>query len=314
MAETINIRQFEDTDLGSVLDVLRASLGDTPPQTPELFSWKHFRNPFGRSIVLVATAGSRIAGVRAFMRWEMITADGEILRCVRAVDTATHPDFARQGIFSRLTTEAVDRASEDGVDLIFNTPNPKSGAGYLKLGWTEVGPIGIMGRPTLRMLRRRQQEADPDPRSFLTAPEPVTQVSRSDRPARGLRTPRSEAYRLWRFQQHPTARYFQVPAEAGMAIVRPNVRGIRRELVVSEVHGEQPRQALNAVVGSSRADYLAAWWSKGSPERSAAIRAGILPVPGRTALTLMCRPLRSLLPPVENLAAWDLGLSDLELL
>ncbi len=316
MTDTIRIREFTEADLGQVLEVLRAALGETIvlKRTPELFSWKHLRNPFGRSIVLVATAGDRIVGVRAFMRWELLTPGGERLRCVRAVDTATHPEFHRRGIFSRLTNEAVDRAAADGVDLIFNTPNPQSGAGYLKMGWTEVGEIGVMARPSRRLLGSSEAPTEIVPAEFLTDPRPSSTTSSLDRLPTGLRTPRSAEYRAWRFQQHPTARYFEVSAGDSVATVRPNVRDGRRELVVSEISGPRPAAALRRAASDSRAAYLAGWWSKGTPERRAAVAAGMLPVPGRVALTLVCRPLRTLPGSVDALSSWDLALSDLELL
>lgn len=315
MADTIRIREFEENDLGQVLDVLRASLGESAllRRTPELFSWKHIRNPFGRSIILLATSGDRIAGVRAFMRWELKTPDGETIRCVRAVDTATHPDFHRQGIFSRLTKEAVERAYNDDVDLIFNTPNPKSGAGYLKMGWSSVGDIGIMMRPTPRMVRRRPTAEPPDPAEFLASPRPFDATMPADRPAQGLRTPRTPEYYMWRFQQHPTARYFQVGHAGGTAVLRPNVRNGRRELVISELTGSSLRATASKVATASRADYLAGWWSNG-PERSAARRAGLFAVPRAVALTLVARPLRDIPVTADQLSSWDLALSDLELL
>ena len=74
--------------------------------------------------MLVAEADGRIVGLRAFMRWEFAAGDRRF-RAVRAVDTATHPDYQGQGIFSRLTLEALD-ALRDQADFVFNTPNEKS--------------------------------------------------------------------------------------------------------------------------------------------------------------------------------------------
>ncbi len=315
MSDTIRIRAFEESDLGQTLDVLRAALGETPllKRTPELFSWKHFRNPFGRSMILVATAGQRIVAVRAFMRWDLRTPDGETIRCARAVDTATHPDYHRRGIFSRLTNEALDRANEDGIDLIFNTPNPRSGAGYIKLGWTEVGSIGIMARPSIRLLQRNSTTDLPVASEYLSSPLAATSTL-TDRAPLGLRTPRTIEYGMWRFQQHPTARYYETTHDDSGAFLRPNDRSGRRELVISEVFGPQPQAAIGGVIAASKADYIAAWWSKGTPERSAAIRNAVLPVPKQVALTLMCRPLRTLPVVTGDLSSWDLALSDLELL
>ena len=314
--ETLTIRPFQDSDLDEVLDLLRSSLGETSllQRTPELFAWKHIDNPFGRSIILVAEAEGTIAGLRAFMRWELSTPGGEILRCVRAVDTATHPAFQRRGIFSRLTEAAVEAARDDGVDLVFNTPNEKSGAGYLKMGWQEVGPIGVMVRPGIGMLRR-QVGGIPETQDLVPGSEPLEEFPPVTlRPPRGLRTPRTAEYLRWRFTAHPTARYALVTSAGGLAVVRPNLRRGRRELVLSELIGPGSGAAARETTRRSQADYVVGWFSKGGPERSAAIAAGLIPVPRITALTLVARPLRALSVDVTAPDTWDLAMGDLELL
>ncbi len=314
---SFDVRHFTDADLPEVLDVMRASLGESAllARTPELFAWKHLDNPFGRSIVLVAESGGRIVGLRAFMRWELATPEGATLRCVRAVDTATHPDFQRRGIFRTLTMAAIDEATADGVDLVFNTPNPQSGAGYLTMGWVRVGDIGVLAMPGRGLLRRRPDPAAlPDGEDWLRHPVPATGLVAANRRSPGLRTPRTAAYLAWRFAGHPTARYFRVDAGGATAVVRPNIRSGRRELVVSDVFGSRPGRAIGAAFSAGRAAYLAGWFSEGSPERSAAVRRGMFPVPRLSALTLVARPLRTLPLAVDTLDAWDLASSDLELL
>jgi GNAT superfamily N-acetyltransferase len=314
---TITVRPYVDGDLAGVLDLLRAALGETPllRRTPELFAWKHLDNPFGRSILLVAEIDGRIAGLRAFMRWDLETPEGDTLRCVRAVDTATHPDFQRLGIFRRLTLAALEHAQAEGIDMVFNTPNPKSGAGYLSMGWMEVGTIGVMAAPGRGALRGKAPAgALPEPADYVRGAVPVAGLSVTDRPAHGLRTPRRGDYLTWRFERHPTARYLAVGAADATAVVRPNVRGWRRELVLSDVFGTEPGAAIGAAVRRNRAAYLAGWFSAGSPERRAAVRRGMLPVPGVKTLTLVAKPLRNLPIDVATLASWDLASSDLELL
>ena len=316
MADTITTRELEEGDVVSVLDLLRASLGEPPllRRTPELFAWKHFDNPFGRSIAVLAEADDRIVGLRAFMRWDLLTMQGSTIRCVRAVDTATHPEYQRRGIFRRLTEEALELAVAKDVDLVFNTPNEKSGAGYLSMGWKEVGTIGAMARPSPRLMTDRRPGPVTEPERFLVDPKPALPLAVADRTPRGLRTPRTDAYLRWRFGSHPSARYFRVDSGDATAVVRPNVRRERRELVVADVFGPRPAAAIRAAVRRSRAGYVAAWFSPGSPERAAAVRSGLVPVPGVTALTLMAKPLRELEVDVTSMASWDLAISDLELL
>lgn len=298
------------TDVDAVLELLRAALGEPPllKRTPGLFAWKHFDNPFGESIALVAESGTRIVGLRAFMRWELVSPAGERLRCVRAVDTATHPDFERRGIFRRLTEEALENAHADNVDLVFNTPNAKSGSGYLSMGWHEVGSIGVLAGPTRRVFSSVPAE------SSQIDPGPVRSFQIDDREPLGLRTPRSESYLRWRFDSHPTAHYFEAQVDDGIAILRSNVRRDRPELLIADLFGTNLRKAIRRARQMSKARYVATWFSPGSPERSACLRSGLFPLPGVRALTLMVRPLRELGLDVASDSVWDLALSDLELL
>jgi hypothetical protein len=171
-----------------------------------------------------------------------------------------------------------------------------------------------LARPSSRLATDRGPITDTEPENFLADPQPAIPLDVTDRAARGLRTPRNEAYLRWRFGSHPTARYFRVDSAGSTAVVRPNVRKGRRELIVADVYGPRPRAALREAARKSRSGYVAAWFSPGSPERAAAIRSGLVPVPGVTALTLMARPLRDLDIDVTSMASWDLAISDLELL
>ncbi len=322
MAEAIEIRPFEIDDLPEVLELLRVSLGEPAglARTPDLFAWKHLDNPFGRSVMLVASAGDRIAGFRAFMRWELSldSGVGPNLRCVRPVDTATHPDFQRRGIFRNLTMAALDVARDDGVDLVFNTPNEASRPGYLTMGWSEVGPVGVMVRPRAALMWRRNDEdawvasaASAGSRQSALA-QAVTSLQVP--PGRGLRTPKTSAYLNWRYDAHPTARYAISAVGSSAAVARFNVRNGRRELVVSELAGTNSRQALRPLLRSNPPDYAVAWFSPSHTGRRLALRAGLIPIPRVTALTLVANPLRDLPFDATSPDSWTLGLGDLELL
>jgi GNAT superfamily N-acetyltransferase len=314
MSTMTDTRALRDSDVDEVLDLMRASLGEPPllRRTPELFRWKHVDNPFGRSIALVAVEDGRIVGLRALMRWELLTHEGEVIRCVRAVDTATHPDYQRRGIFRRLTEESVEVAASEGVDLIFNTPNEKSKPGYLKMGWREVGPIGALVRPSLRILRGAKEQLL-EPARFLRDPQPIRGPLPPDRAPLGLRTPRTAEYVAWRFGAHPSARYFIAEGSDGAAIVRPNLRRGRSELVIADTFGNA-KAGFAAATRSARSAYLATWFSKGSPERSAAMRHGFIPIPWLAALTLVVRPLHDFADTLHDMDAWDVAVSDFELL
>jgi GNAT superfamily N-acetyltransferase len=176
MTTELEIRAGTAADTDRILELVRLSLGEgTIPREREYWEWKHHRNPFGESPVLLAEAGGELVGLRVFMRWEW-DAGGERLRAVRAVDTATHPAWQGKGIFSRLTKRLLEEMRREGTHFVFNTPNEKSRPGYLKMGWGAVGRVNLWIRP-LRPLRVA--------RAMLAAP--------SGRAPRGRRSPRPPA-------------------------------------------------------------------------------------------------------------------------
>jgi len=142
------IREATEKDIPEILEVLKASLGETSSKKTEaVWRYKHVDNPYGKSLVLVAVENDSIIGVRAFMRWQWQLGD-YVFSAFRAVDTATHPDHQGKGVFKKLTLNAIEIAKEQGDSFIFNTPNTQSLPGYLKMGWEEVDKLKIRIIPT----------------------------------------------------------------------------------------------------------------------------------------------------------------------
>jgi len=313
------VRQATPADVPGILDTLRSALGETPllQRTADLWAWKHEHNPFGHSLVLVAAKDGVIAGVRAMMRWEITTRGGETLKCLRPVDTATHPDFLRQGIFRELTMSAIEQARSERVHLVFNTPNEKSAPGYLQMGWQKVADIGVMIRPRLGRAVSPLPDRPPSIAQIAPGLKPAPHMVLSDetpwRDPMGLRTPRTGSYIRWRFTAHPTASYGFLEEEGGgILVARANWRGGTSELVLSDLIGAG-QGSIRRVARTSKARYLAGWFSPSTPERRTAILAGMIPVP-KSTLRLVAMPLVDLDMDVFDLASWDLTTSDLELL
>jgi GNAT superfamily N-acetyltransferase len=328
----VTVRPFVDEDLPRVLGLLDASLGGGPAgrRPPEFFTWKHLDNPFGRSLLLVAEHDDRLIGLRAFLRWRLAAGD-RVLTAVRAVDTATHPDFQGMGVFSRLTRAALD-AMEGQVDLVFNTPNGKSGPGYLKLGWREVGrvPVTVRVRRPLRLLTsRRARPGGPAPAPPVAAGPAAATLEDADAVAAllgreptpgGLATPRTVEYLRWRYGAAPLLGYRAVAEErggelAGLALFRVRPRGGLWESTVAEVlAGGDPataRRLLRRVAAAAPVDHLTLHAPAGSPLARAARRCGYLPSPA--GIRLVANPRTAGIDPdPTRLDAWALSLGDLE--
>ena len=317
------LRRVTPADEAALPALLGASLGwGSDERFVSFFAWKHKDNPFGASPAWVAVDGERVVGFRTFLRWELEGPDG-VVRAVRAVDTATHPEYQRRGIFSGLTRRALEELPAEGVGLVFNTPNDRSGPGYLKLGWSEVGRLPVRFRPTspralVRMAGARRQaerwslpfDAGMPAPEALMAPGMDGLLASQPRPT-GLRTRRTPAFLAWRYGFEPL-RYRAVlggrtPGD-GLAIFRARRRGAAVEGTVSDVlvpDGDQRlrRRLLRKVLAVRGLDYVLDVDGQG-------LRHGFVPLVGQ-APTLYARALGT--GTVPPLAGWKLSLGDIEL-
>lgn len=322
----ISVRRATPADRPAVFVLAGRALGwEAGPATERHFAWKHDENPFGPSPMWIAEVDGRPAGFRTFVRWELVAPDGTVHRVVRAVDTATDPDFQGRGVFTALTLAALDELRADGVAFVFNTPNDQSRPGYLKMGWEVVGTLPVGVRPTgprglVRAVRARTPAdrgalATPGGRAagpLLADPTVADALLAVGTPTPGWHTHRTAAYLAWRYG--PAALHYRVvtasddPAE-GAAVVHLRRRGPAVEAVVADLFVPDRRAArsvLRAVVARGGADYLIR--IRAAADRRVA--HGFVPVPG-TGPTLTVRAVTT--APPTDLATWALTLGDVEI-
>jgi GNAT superfamily N-acetyltransferase len=346
MPSEVEIRDYLPGDESQVLALIQRGMGGGPTGTRDksFWQWKHFLNPFGPSIALVAVhKGSQIIGLRTFMRWRF-QAGARTINAVRAVDTVTHPDYRRYGVFSTLTRQAVEKVKGSGIDLIFNTPNAVVLPGYLKLGWSLVSRI----RPQIKILNyphflmgiarsrvRRAPSTLPlssgffrqEPLSineFLGRAKSVDQLlqSREQRRDNRLHTASSLEYLRWRYSQHPFIQYkvaFRQDRDGlfGCAIFRPNGRLGMKEIVLSELMLSKndldvASGLIKDMVKNLKADYIITFFPERSFEREILRKNGFrnLPLQGIN-FTVNDLNETSKIQPRES-TSWDLSLGDLE--
>lgn len=344
MTNPLQVRMATADDTPAILQLVSLSLGEgSIPRSSDYWRWKHFDNPFGTSPCLVAESDGTLVGLRAFMRWGWHSGRS-VVPAVRAVDTATHPDWQGKGIFSKLTLTLVDRMSAEGVGFVFNTPNEKSRPGYLKMGWTSLGKTQLwvrVCRPVrvARALARQSttpkasapESAPHDGSSFPSVAALLEQpglddllASLVDDDARLVTRPTRE-YLSWRYAQVPGFTYhaaWHLEKDAAVAMIfRITRRRSLDELRICELMigpGSRARAAasrlLRATVRDAKVDYVAAMAAPGTREQAALLGATFLPTP-RIGPIFTVRSLASGVSPVDATSAanWRLSIGALEL-
>jgi GNAT superfamily N-acetyltransferase len=320
--DNLETRAATVADRPAVIDLCRRALGWAEGDPNEaFFAWKHEENAFGRSPSWVSvTPDGRIVGVRVFMRWRFRSPSEGTLEAVRAVDTATDPDWQGRGIFTTLTLGALPDLRAGGVDFVFNTPNEKSRPGYLKMGWSQVGrlPVSVRaaGLAAVGRLGGARTAADrwsvdvpvgiPAREAFRDDDEVAAMLSVLPTPD-GLATDRSPGYLRWRYSFGPL-HYRAVPLgdriRDGVVVLRFRRRGAALEGTVCEVlNGAGRAVPWSSVVRDSGCDYLIRTGSGPVGQR-------FLPAP-RIGPVLTWKPLcRTGVPSMRGL---DLSLGDVEL-
>jgi hypothetical protein len=258
------------------------------------------------------------------MRWEF-EHDGGIARAVRAVDTATHPDYQGRGIFKLLTLRALDELADEGVAFVFNTPNDQSRPGYLKMGWELVDRLPVLARPRtpLSLLRLATARVPADKWSQPTAAGEPAGDALADREAvakllasqpgwDGLRTNRTPAHLAWRYGFGALSYRAVVSAHGiddGFVVFRLRRRGgaVEAALVDALVPGgdaAHARALWTRALRESRADYGARLAGDGYG------RGRYLPVPNQGPTFVWRAVNETAMAPA---AEWRLGLGDIEL-
>ena len=330
-----------------ILDLMKTCLGERGgiKKDAAFWNWKHINNSFGRSHAVCAhdEESKKIAGLRVLMRWSFEGPKGDTFQAVRAVDTVTHPDHQRKGIFSRLTMKAVDDLTAEGTHLIFNTPNSKSLPGYLKMGWTVIGKVPLYIRimnpvKFLRRVIRRKDAFEGIPQwneffnedivtwhdiedKYGTEMSAIVDQWEKKRHCSGYRTPRDMDYLRWRYGEHPSVKYGvsvfeQNGKPEGFVVLRPNYRYGLKEIVLDDMFLKSDlmssgKSVIENVISSIYADYIISSFARGTVELEVVKRSRFLKVPVK-GIILTGRQLNPVAFSPLSYDSWDLTLGDLE--
>ncbi|PZX55854.1 GNAT family N-acetyltransferase [Algoriphagus chordae] len=244
----MQIRKANSSDLPEIISLLKASLGESLiPKSEELWNWKHVANPFGASPLLIAEDAGLICGVRVFLRWEFRQGD-QLIKACRAVDTAIHPDYQGKGLFKNLTLSLIEELKEEGVEMIYNTPNAQSSSGYLKMGWEKWGKLPLKMHFNLNLGKSKNLSQSSDWSSITGL---IQKIEKTEFDSEQIQTNLVSGYLHWRYVSCPLFPYdFVSDGESYLLIYRIKEGKIGRELRIVDFFqladfGKNEKKQLN---------------------------------------------------------------------
>lgn len=279
---TIRIRDFEPGDTEGCLKLLQ--LGHTPEFTRERFEWLHFQNPMAPSRIVVAEYKGQIVGLYSAIK-KQVTIFGKTYIGARDVDPVVHPSFRKKGIFTAMLDYALEHYRE--IDFHFNFANASSRAGFLKMGWREIGSLSdclyqvhydrvpskaflLYALSHLRRIERQHtaQELDSvDKQEFAN----LYAEKRA-----GICVNRTYEYVNWRYSENPLYKYYQIadgtgPGISKLAIGKPDrLRGTftLHDFFVAQGSADCSMDYLVNYVRDNSFDVLRTWRTCSSALRS----------------------------------------------
>ncbi|WP_288378432.1 GNAT family N-acetyltransferase [uncultured Massilia sp.] len=109
--------------------------------TPAYLDWLYLANPDGAAVGYDAWDGERLAAhyvcvpARAWV-------EGQEVRVLLSLNTATHPDYQGKGLFTKLAAMTYEAGAAQGFDGVYGVANANSTPGFVrKLGFQLVRPL-----------------------------------------------------------------------------------------------------------------------------------------------------------------------------
>lgn len=247
----MQIIHYNKSYLPEIISLLKESLGESLiPKSEAYFEWKHEKNPFGHSTILLAKENGKIIGIRVFMKWQWESSTLKI-NAVRAVDTATKPEYQGKGIFKKLNLQAIEESFLEKVQFVFNTPNRHTYNGNLKMGWFSTGKMPLMigvGSLIPQFYTERMADIVYEQYNTKNVFEELCQSWEVNSDTKLFHTPINKQFLKWRYNDCPVANYGTIIQTGKFGIVfRIKKINCFIELRICEIWTENDEMANEAI-------------------------------------------------------------------
>jgi len=136
----LTLRPWRDEDQAGILALERAVWGETEAVDPAFFDWQYRRNPEGRAVIFcaedqVGMIVAQYAIIPIPLRFKGRRITGSL-----SLNTATHPDYRRRGLFTKTAMAVYEQLQRQGIVYTLGFPNENSYPGFVsKLDFADLG-------------------------------------------------------------------------------------------------------------------------------------------------------------------------------
>lgn len=150
MKQKWSIRAYREGDEEGIFELDKAvhpSRVSDMEQWLKWWRWMYKDNPAGTGKIWLAEHDGRIVGQYAIVPVR-VKIGSKVILSSQSLDTMTHPDYRRQGMFETLAKKVYDEARNEGIYLVYGFPNEFSYPGFIKkLNWFCIDTMQVMFKP-----------------------------------------------------------------------------------------------------------------------------------------------------------------------
>lgn len=140
--KNFNIKPIDFDKLNALTETFRLCFGIDPPEN--YFEYKFLRNPAGKAVGFTAYHENKIAGFYGVIPENFII-NGEKVIIYQSMDTMTHPNYQRQGLFTTLAKKTYEDIIEKKKEaFVIGFPGDLSNPGLIKMGWKNIATIDLI--------------------------------------------------------------------------------------------------------------------------------------------------------------------------
>jgi GNAT superfamily N-acetyltransferase len=139
MGTTFTVSRATEADEESIIGLERLVWGTAEEATLKYFRWLTYMNPSGQAITHIAKDDSgQVISMHIVLPAPALLR-GKKIQAGISINIATHPDYRRKGLSTRVAKSVFEETKRSGIDCLFSVPNSVSkGLFTVKNGFVEL--------------------------------------------------------------------------------------------------------------------------------------------------------------------------------
>ena len=155
----LTIKKIQKEDILKQVHLFSKCFPENKKFNYEYLNWLYYKNPAGKVLGFNAFYKTKIVAHYALIPSKVFI-KGKLYNCLLSLNTATHPDFQKKGLFSKLAMLSIKEAKKNKYEAIYGVANYNSSLGFKKIGFKLLSYLDVLLCTSNRKVNLIRNELD----------------------------------------------------------------------------------------------------------------------------------------------------------